>query len=1418
VLAGAGFGDDAFFAEAFGEQDLAEGVVDLVGAGVEQVLALEVDFGAAEFFGPAFGEIERGRAADVVVQQVVELGLERGIVFGGALGRRRSRVPERVRHQGFRDEHAAELAEVQIPVRFLVLAGLSAPLAAADVNSTGVQTAGQSWDTPSGWSDALAPAAGNDYFILNGHTIRTPEATGNFTFPGDTLTINTGGTLALKNRSTIIVNLLGGGGLISHFSTSQTPDISRIGGTVDLSGGNLTMLGGAGRTIELLADVSGAGTLVKNGANTLVLAGSNSFGSGVMEFGATGVDRGHIQLASSTALGNHSGIRLLGAQTGGVSGLNLTGGITIAQDLFSAGRSNPETTGYALRNLAGNNSWTGAITIDNGGGAYGFVSDAGTLTLAGTLTSTLNEVSLSARGLQFSGAGNFLVSGDILKGGPATSQDLAVLKGGAGTLTLSGANDYGAATTVNGGTLVAASAAALAGTSGVTVNNAGSVLRVNFGGSGELADAGLAALLAKTTFTNAAAGLVIDTSNAAGDALFSGALAMNANFAKSGAGTLLLTAANSYGGTTTLAGGTLRLSGGNNRLPAGTSLAFTGSSTLDVTNTAQTLAALTTPDQANVALAVAGVGGSLLVNGAQNLQIGPGGTAANPVTTAHAVSLDLAGLTSFTYDNPAGVFRVGLKGGAQNSGALGQVATARLADDSTITAATLAVGDVSANNSGGSSSLALGEETALRVGAINIGYSGRSNANLAFATGLTAPAVTIRNTDGSSPVGDWRVGNVANFSTAAWTDTVDFSGGTVDARVTAMQVGTADIGSQTGRAGTQNSSFILGAGSFEVATLTVGRIAGSGTSTVTNTLAANGTFTLGDAGGTLKAGTLTLAENTILAGGAGARSVSGTFNLAAGTLEASLVRRGAQSGNASATTAFNWTSGTIRNTPAGDLVVENVPLNLLPGSHVFEATGSNRITVDAGSPVGGSGGLEKAGSGSLVLAAANSYSGGTTVAAGLLVVAAGGSLPASTAVTVAGGAVLQVDGAVDGSLTLAAAATLTGTGSIGGAAAINGIHAPGASPGIQTFSGGLGYAASAVLQWDFAGNSLTVAGSDYDQVAVTGGDLDITAGATLALLASGVNYGDSLWSAPRGFTVVAFSGGGTSSGQFTWIPRGPAASLLTVRGRRPTTAATSLPAGRPSPSQPPACWCWPPRPWQPAAAARRAPESGDPASAPPSRLHGHRPAGKLGGAGLGGFGEARPAFEGDLAGGFVEADDAVAVGPAGVAGRFLAGVRLPGLDVFAAWRGVGVGDHGDFVVEAVEVVAGPGQHGTRHRVGARLLVFRPPPAAVIGVDDRRDHKGPRAVAEIIDAVLDHRGQVLVAGNVDGAGLADQFERAAAAGLRPAVRVEVGVQPVVGAAVEVRAAAKPGLRQDRLHRHAIAAAGPFGEEFFLPPAQ
>src|SRR5260370_36471276 len=69
VLTRAGLSDDAPLTHALREQNLAERVVDLMRAGMQQILALEINFCAAEFLRQALGEIERGRPACEIAQQ-----------------------------------------------------------------------------------------------------------------------------------------------------------------------------------------------------------------------------------------------------------------------------------------------------------------------------------------------------------------------------------------------------------------------------------------------------------------------------------------------------------------------------------------------------------------------------------------------------------------------------------------------------------------------------------------------------------------------------------------------------------------------------------------------------------------------------------------------------------------------------------------------------------------------------------------------------------------------------------------------------------------------------------------------------------------------------------------------------------------------------------------------------------------------------------------------------------------------------------------------------------------------------------------------------------------------------------------------------------------------------------------------------
>lgn len=216
---------------------------------------------------------------------------------------------------------------------------------------------------------------------------------------------------------------------------------------------DLTVTLDGGSAITHSGQISGPATIVKNSGDVLTLSGDNSFGTGELVLGSGTTNRGYIRLTHSNALGNHNAVNLTGTQ-GGISGLQLEGDVSFSQDITTQGRQNATTSGYILRSLSGNNAWNGNVTINNGGGSYGFVSDAGTLTLGGTITSSYAST-FGARLITFAGAGNIQVTGPLMSGGnDSPSKNLSVSKDSSGTLTLAGTNDYSGNTTFNNGTTI----------------------------------------------------------------------------------------------------------------------------------------------------------------------------------------------------------------------------------------------------------------------------------------------------------------------------------------------------------------------------------------------------------------------------------------------------------------------------------------------------------------------------------------------------------------------------------------------------------------------------------------------------------------------------------------------------------------------------------------------------------------------------------------------------------------------------------------------------------------------------------------------------------------------------------------------------------------------------------------------------
>lgn len=901
--------------------------------------------------------------------------------------------------------------------------------------------------------------------VANGAAL---EIQGTITIAGEALTLNGTGianTGALRN----ITNNNSYNGNITLASDSRinsdanTLTINPAAGNAISGNFNLT-LGGAGAITVSRPIAIGTGNLTKDGTGTATFLLGNTY------TGTTTVSAGALNIRNATGLGTSAS----GTSVTAGASLQLQGGITITNEALTLNGLGVGSAG-ALRNISGNNNYNGNITL---GSASRINSDAGILTINPAIG---DSITATNQNLTLGGAGNIVVSKAITTGTGTLTKD------GTGTSTLLGANTYSGTTTISAGALNIQNNAALGTTAGATsvttgaalqmqggitvtgealtlngtgVGNSGALRNIsgsnNYNGNITLGAATRINSDSGTLTINPAAGNSIAATNqnltlgGAGNIVVSRPIATGTGtLTKDGAGTVTLNGANTFTGATTVAGGTLQLNyGANSSMLSDTAaLTFTGG-TLD-------LAGSVAHNEIVVSTTVNGTSFITRSTGTSTIRL-------NTITFTSG-SLDISA------DNIA--------------------STDNLNDGSGIIGSWLTVGGVWATNS-----------TNGADGNI-IAYTGFTDIPRLGGTVVSAGGSNVRITDVGNTAGNitMAAGGTTTISTLlqaapGGTATVNIGGGNT------LRIGTGGVSLTSGNGAlTFNNTGTLTAGPADntAATFTFYNYSASNAITVNSVIANNGTGAVSLVKGlgtglltltgantytgatTVNAGVLNVQNNTALGTNAAGTTVinNAALELQGGitiTGEAlNLSGTGISSGGAlrnissnnnyngnitlAAATRINSDAGTLTIDPSAGNAITAANLNLTFG-------GAGNIAVS--DPIAiGTGTLTKDGVGTLTLSGANTYTGATTISAGVVnaqnITALGTT---AGGVTVSGGAALELQGGIAfgaEALTLngtgvssgGALRSVSGTNSWSGTVALNSASGVGVDAGALTLSG-----------------------------------------------------------------------------------------------------------------------------------------------------------------------------------------------------------------------------------------------------------------------------------------------------------------------------------------------------------------------------
>jgi autotransporter-associated beta strand protein len=888
-----------------------------------------------------------------------------------------------------------------------------------------------------------------------------------------------------------------------------------VGGAGQLAGGNYTgavslvtnssaLRVNTTATQTLSGAISGSGSLVKSAVGTLTLSGSNSYSGG------TTISGGRVIAVSTNALGDAS------------AAVTVSGG--------------------AYLQLGTNITRTGAVTFDGG-----FLSTANgsSLTKSGDSYVLTNAAEIVA-----------------VLGGSA-----GLTRGGAGVSVLWSSNAYTGATVVTGGSLRldgtgnVSSSTTLQVDSGATFSMTGQFLTSN-----NVTVAGLTG--AGTVFGGAGSFTVNKTS---GSDTFSGAVTGGVRLTKTGAGTLALSASNSHTGGTLISDGTLEVRSGavvSGGITNNASLLYNISSDFGTDNAISGMGSLTKTGAGILYLYGNGStysGATVINQGRVSMSGGGGGgiSSNSAVQMAAGTILDLVG--AFAPTNVNRTF-AGLSGaGTVTANTTGTLTINKASGSDTFSGVIL--GTASLNKSGAGTLTFSGANTysggtTISDGVLQVGDGGTTGS---VAGNITNNASLIYNrsdaitnssvVSGSGSLTKAGNGTLTLSAANTYTGKTLVSGGTLGldgsgaiSSSSALEVASGGTFSMTGASLASNNMTVAGltgAGTVTGAagTLTVSKpnntsdiftgkiqggvgltlagptqlwLAGSNNYNGGTVVGSDNILNLVDANGLGS----TAAGTTVVSGGVlrlqGTNAGGGGITVGAEALSLSGLGRANTGGALRSVSGTNTWQGAITlaaDARIGAAANSVLTLDVASGSAVEAANfnlgteGAGHIQVNDAINLG-TGSLTKLGTGSLILAASNSYSGGTVLNEGTLRLGNANAAGSGTITQVTNNSTLQINtgGTVANAMSIFNIQTLQ-TVTLSGNKTLNNANYDVASgtttteSGVLTGSGGITKQGTGALIVT-AGNSFTgaldVQAGSLNLNSVTGGAAASTASVTVA--------------------------------------------------------------------------------------------------------------------------------------------------------------------------------------------------------------------------------------------------------------------------------------------------------------------------------